>query len=118
MAVGHRTRRSAPLSLSVLDYEMGRQRRAQYVSARATFPCACLGSVTAQPVTSSDPGAGWPPASAPCPVSDTAPHPCVSFQADPPSWLILGEQGAALCWVEQAQAGVEGERMFRMNDHA
>ena len=44
MAVGHRTRCSAPLSLSVLDYEMGRQRRAQYVSARATFPCACLGS--------------------------------------------------------------------------
>ena len=85
---------SAPLSLSVLDCEVGRQCRAQYVSARVTFPCACLGSVTAQPVSSSDPSAGWPPAPAPHPGSDTAPHPCVGFRADPPSWLILGEQGA------------------------
>ena len=79
MAVGHRTRCSVPLSLSVLEYEVERQCRAQYVSARVTFPCACLGSVTAQPVTSSDPGAARPPAPAPRPVSDTAPNPCMGF---------------------------------------
>lgn len=73
---------------------------APYASVRVTFLCACLGSGHAQPAASPDPSAGpWPLPLAP---SQTPPHPCVGFQADPTSWPVLGEKGAALRCAELA----------------